>query len=229
MKLEYHKAAIWLRTGFNIFNILPPPTHRCCFANIAAASTNYTTHIQITFAAAERGLERGGYRYQRKSRFSRGAHFTGFHNINFDIATGLRGTFTTRDFPAEAFSGKWAVQDLVETFIPSGTGLIKSVMAVEWKGETKNVSAVIEREDYLNHNEEIPGLHWRHVTFNTDKSVKGCTTKARRSLSTEHFSAATHRTFSMPSRVWRWKSEGRIGLKEETARAGAASSGIVAH
>ena len=39
-------------------------------------------------------------------------------------------------------------------------------MAVEWKGETKNLSAVIESEYYLNHN-ETPGLalvsrHFQH-------------------------------------------------------------------
>ena len=65
------------------------------------------------------------------------------------------------------------MQDLVESFIPSGPSLIKSVMAIEWKGETKSLSAMIESEYYLNHNEELSGLHWRHVTFNTDKSVKG--------------------------------------------------------
>ena len=96
----------------------------------------------------------GRYRYQRKSRFSNGTHFTGFHNINLDKATGLRDTFTTCELPAEALLGKWAVQDLVETFIPNGPGLIRSLMAVEWKGETKNLSAVIERENYLKHNEE---------------------------------------------------------------------------
>ena len=49
--------------------------------------------------------------------------------MNVDKATGLRDTFTTRDFPAETFPGKWAVQDLVETFSPSDPGLINSVMA----------------------------------------------------------------------------------------------------
>lgn len=46
-------------------------------------------------------------------------------------------------------------------------------MAVEWKGDQRNLSAVIESEYYLNHNLELPGLHWRHVTFRTDKAVKG--------------------------------------------------------
>lgn len=93
------------------------------------------------------------------------------------------------------------MQDLVESFIPSGPSLIKSVMAVEWKGETKSLSAMIESEYYLNHNEELSGLHWRHVTLNTDKSVKGCTTKARRSLSTARFSAATRRVSSKLSKA----------------------------
>jgi len=63
-----------------------------------------------------------------------------------------------------------AVQDLVETFIPSGPGVIKSVMAVEWKGEVRNLSAIVESEYYLNHNLVLPGLHWRHVTFVTEKA-----------------------------------------------------------
>ncbi|GLA00602.1 hypothetical protein AnigIFM60653_009352 [Aspergillus niger] len=88
----------------------------------------------------------GGYKYQRKYRFSNGATFSSFHNISFDKKKGLSGCFTTRDFPSEAFAGQtWDVQDLVETFIPSGPGLIKSVMAVEWKGDQRNLSAVIER------------------------------------------------------------------------------------
>ncbi|KAI9837877.1 MAG: hypothetical protein M1837_002697 [Sclerophora amabilis] len=110
----------------------------------------------------------GGYKYQRKYRFSNGAHFTSFHNITFDKATGLRGHFTTRDFPTDAFPGRWRIQDLVETFIPSGPGLVKSVMAANWKGDSKDVQAVIESEYYLNHNEQLPGLHWRHVTFETE-------------------------------------------------------------
>lgn len=86
----------------------------------------------------------------------------------------MSGVFTTRDFPSEKFAGqKWAVQDLVETFIPSGPGLIKSIMAVEWKGSTTNLSAVIESEYYLNHNLQLPDLHWRHVTFETEKTSRG--------------------------------------------------------
>ncbi|RDH27192.1 hypothetical protein BDQ94DRAFT_175837 [Aspergillus welwitschiae] len=116
----------------------------------------------------------GGYKYQRKYRFSNGATFSSFHNISFDKKKGLSSCFTTRDFPSEAFAGQtWDVQDLVETFIPSGPGLIKSVIAVEWKGDQRNLSAVIESEYYLNHNLELPGLHWRNVTFRTDKAVKG--------------------------------------------------------
>jgi len=123
----------------------------------------------------------GGYKYQRKYKFSNGATFSSFHNISFDKETGLKGCFTTRDFPEETFSDgqKWAVQDLVETFIPSGPGLIKSIMAVQWKGTdsqgkpTRDLSAVIESEYYLNHNLELPGLHWRHVNFVTEKNVAG--------------------------------------------------------
>lgn len=116
----------------------------------------------------------GGYKYQRKYRFSNGSAFSSFHNISFDKETGLNGCFTTRDFPEQAFAGeKWAVQDLVETFIPSGPGVIKSVMAVEWKGKARNLSAIVESEYYLNHNLVLPGLHWRHVAFVTEKSVPG--------------------------------------------------------
>ncbi|GLA38488.1 hypothetical protein AnigIFM63309_005785 [Aspergillus niger] len=85
----------------------------------------------------------GGYKYQRKYRSSNGATFSSFHNISFDKKKGQSGCFTTRDFPSEAFAGQtWDVQDLVETFIPSGPGLIKSVMAVEWKGDQRNLSAI---------------------------------------------------------------------------------------
>ncbi|KAH0553133.1 hypothetical protein GP486_006679 [Trichoglossum hirsutum] len=80
------------------------------------------------------------------------------------------GVFSTRDFPATAFGdGKWTIQDLVETFIPHGPGIIKSVMGVEWKNDAgSGLQAVIESQYYFNHNEQLPGLHWRHVTFETE-------------------------------------------------------------
>lgn len=112
---------------------------------------------------------RGGYKYQRAYRFSNGVCFDSFHNITFDPKKGLNGVFSTRNFPATAFAGKWTVGDLVETFIPNGRGNIKSVMVVEWKGESgKSLSATIDSQYFFNHNEELPGLHWRHVTFKTE-------------------------------------------------------------
>lgn len=171
----------------------------------------------------------GGYKYQRKYRFSNGATFTSFHNINFDKATGLRGTFTTRDFPAEAFPGKWEVQDLVETFIPSGPGLIKSIMAVEWKGETKKLSAMIESEYYLNHNEELPGLHWRHVTFNTDKSVKGVYRQSEKITVYRTLFSGHPQNLLKAEQGVEVANEGHMKLNEEAGRARAGGSGIVAH
>lgn len=116
---------------------------------------------------------KGGYKYQRAYRFSNGTSFTSNHNIAFDPDTGLHGVFATRDFPAAAFAGtgKWQINDLVETFIPHGRGIIKSIMGVEWKsaGDTaKRLQATIESQYHLNHNEQLPGLHWRHVTFATE-------------------------------------------------------------
>jgi hypothetical protein len=125
-----------------------------------------------------RWLTSGGYKYQRKYRFSNGASFTSYHNISFDPKTGLHGTFTTRNFPEAVFAGqKWAVQDLVETFIPAGPGIIKSVMGVEWKSshghDAHSLTAIVESEYYLNHNTDLPALHWRHVTFVTEKDKAG--------------------------------------------------------
>jgi len=111
----------------------------------------------------------GGYKYQRSYKFSNGANFTSYHNISFDKETGLQGVFSTRNFPAKSFEGTWEIADLVETFIPYGPGFIKSIMGVEWLGNSgKRLQAVIESEYYLNHNRELPGLHWRHVTFETE-------------------------------------------------------------
>ncbi|PYH28371.1 uncharacterized protein BO87DRAFT_402287 [Aspergillus neoniger CBS 115656] len=73
-----------------------------------------------------------GYKYQQKYRFSSGATFSSFHNISFEERTD------------EAFAGQtWDVQDLVETFIPSGPDLVKSIMVVKWKGDQRNLSAGI--------------------------------------------------------------------------------------
>jgi len=42
-------------------------------------------------------------------------------------------------------------------------------MAVEWKGsEGKSLQAVIDSQYTSNHNDELPGLHWRHATFETE-------------------------------------------------------------
>ncbi|KAM3505615.1 hypothetical protein MY11210_007903 [Beauveria gryllotalpidicola] len=112
----------------------------------------------------------GGYKYERHYDFSNGASFTSNHNILFSEEQGLQGVFSTRDFPREAFKGSWEITDLVETFIPYGPGVIKSIMGVEWRGqEGKRLQAVIKSQYLLNHNEELPGLHWRHVTFDTEK------------------------------------------------------------
>jgi hypothetical protein len=111
----------------------------------------------------------GGYKYQRSYKFSNGAEFSSYHNISFDKENGLQGVFSARNFPAKAFDGKWAIADLVETFIPHGPGAIKSIMGVEWVGNTgKRLQAVIQSEYYLNHNRELPGLRWHHVTFETE-------------------------------------------------------------
>jgi hypothetical protein len=110
----------------------------------------------------------GGYKYQRDYRFSNGERFTSFHNIRYDSTENhLFGVFQTGDFPEEGFGGDWRVRDLLETFIPHGPGIIRSVMAVEWLNGDAQLHAVIESEYYFNHDEVLPGLHWRHVTFAT--------------------------------------------------------------
>jgi Green fluorescent protein len=111
----------------------------------------------------------GGYKYQRAYRFSNGARFTSFHNILFDAAKHrLNGTFSTINFPEDRFVGDWRIRDLLETFIPHAPGVIKSVMAVEWHDASELLHAIIESEYYFNHNETLPGLHWRHVKFATN-------------------------------------------------------------
>jgi hypothetical protein len=110
----------------------------------------------------------GGYKYERHYEFSNGASFNSNHNILFSEEQGLQGVFSTRDFPATAFKGSWEIADLLETFIPSGPGVIKSIMGVEWRGEGgTRLQAIIRSQYLLNHDQELPGLHWRHVTFET--------------------------------------------------------------
>ncbi|CAK0005613.1 hypothetical protein [Burkholderia pseudomallei] len=109
---------------------------------------------------------RGGYKYQRAYRFSNGARFSSYHNIEYDAAKNrLHGVFSTVNFPEEKFRGDWRVQDLLEIFIPHTPGMIKSVMAVEWRDDGQRLHAIIESEYYFNHNETLPGLHSRHVKF----------------------------------------------------------------
>lgn len=110
----------------------------------------------------------GGYKYQRKYRFSNSAWFTSFHNIHYDATKHhLHGTFVTSNFPEDSFAGEWRIQDLLETFIPHAPGMIKSIMAAEWRDEERRLHAIIESEYYFNHNEALQGLHWRHVKFAT--------------------------------------------------------------
>jgi hypothetical protein len=111
----------------------------------------------------------GGYKYQREYRFSNGARFTSFHNIRYDNEKNhLYGLFQTSNFPEDRFHGNWRVRDLVETFIPHERGMIKSIMAAQWHNGASHLQAIIESEYYFNHNESLPGLHWRHVKFQTD-------------------------------------------------------------
>jgi hypothetical protein len=111
----------------------------------------------------------GGYKYQREYRFSNGAKFTSFHNIHYDLEKNcLYGVFQTSNFPEDRFHGDWQISDLLETFIPRGPGIINSVMAVEWRDGGAQLHAIVESEYYFNHNESLPGLHWRHVKFHTE-------------------------------------------------------------
>lgn len=111
----------------------------------------------------------GGYKYQRSYNFSNGSKFTSFHNIIYDKHV-LEGTFTTCNFPEDSFKGDWKINDIIETFIPHGPGIIKSIMACEWfnKDNNEKLHAKIESEYYFNHNEELPNLHWRHIKFSNN-------------------------------------------------------------
>ncbi len=118
----------------------------------------------------------GGYKYQRSYRFSNGATFSSFHNINFDTEkNSLAGNFSTKNFPEDALKGDWSVCDFIETFIPHAPGIIKSIMAVQWKDGDKTLQAIIESEYYFNHNKELPCLHWRHVKFANEHDGKNYT------------------------------------------------------
>lgn len=109
---------------------------------------------------------RGGYKYQREYRFSNGARFSSFHNIEYNAEKHhLSGVFSTVNFPEKSFEGDWRIQDLLETFIPHAPGMIKSIMAAEWHNGEQRLHAIIESEYYFNHNEVLPGLHCRHAKF----------------------------------------------------------------
>src|SRR5207249_1921252 len=77
-------------------------------------------------------------------------------------------TFSTTNFPEHSFAGDWRIQDLLETFIPHAPGIIKSIMATEWRDGQRQLHAIIESEYYFNHNDVLPSLHWRHVKFSTE-------------------------------------------------------------
>jgi hypothetical protein len=114
------------------------------------------------------GYCKANAKYQRDYRFSNGARFNSFHNISYDNEKNhVYGMFQTSNFPEDKFQGNWRICDLLETFIPHGPGIIKSVMAVEWCDGDAQLHSIIESEYYLNHNESLPGLHWRHVKFET--------------------------------------------------------------
>lgn len=74
---------------------------------------------------------------------------------------------TTADFPESQFTGDWRIDDLLEIFIPHTPGMLKSLMAAQWRDGDRRVQAIIESEYFFNHNETPPGLHWRHVKFET--------------------------------------------------------------
>ena len=150
-------------------------THRFPFAVEILAPmmiVGYPTYSEYKGSASDLfkpSTLRGGYKYQRHYRFSNGAKFSSFHNIEYDSDKNrLHGVFSTSNFPEASFAGEWRIRDLLETFIPHTPGMIKSVMAAEWRDEDRRLHAIIESEYYFNHNDTLPGLHWRHVKFATE-------------------------------------------------------------
>ncbi len=135
----------------------------------------------------------GGYKYQREYRFSNGARFTSFHNIQFDSGRNhLTGMFATTNFPEGHFVGNWRIQDLLETFIPHTPGMIKSIMAAEWHDADRRLQAIIESEYYFNHNETLPGLHLRHVKFANEH-------RGKEYIQSEKITVVSHLDFGSPS------------------------------
>jgi hypothetical protein len=136
----------------------------------------------------------GGYKYRRVYRFSDGAEFNSFHNILYDNDQNrLAGVFATSDFPEDNFSDAWRIhEELVETFIPHVPGMIRSTMATEWRDGAKRLHAVIESEYYFNHNESLPGLHWRHVRFSNQH-------EGEKYIQSEKITVLNHFDFGAPA------------------------------
>ena len=88
---------------------------------------------------------------------------------------------------------------------------------------------MIESEYYLNHNEELPGLHWRHVTFNTDKSIKGVYHQSEKITVYRTLFSGHPQNLLIAEESVEVESAGRAKVKEEAARVRVAGSGIVAH
>jgi len=132
----------------------------------------YSEYTQGTSDLFKPSTLRGGYKYERHYRFSNGLTYDTTHEARFDAKENrLYGNFTTVNFPESELAVGWQVRNFIETFIPSGPGIIRSIIEAEWQDgadTTKKLNAVINCTYNLMHQEELSTIHWRHVAFVTE-------------------------------------------------------------
>jgi hypothetical protein len=139
------------------------------------AVVGYPTYSEYTHGTSDLfkpSTLRGGYKYERHYSFSNGLTYDSTHETVFDADENrLYGNFTTVNFPEKELSAGWQVRNFVETFMPAGPGVIKSIIVGEWQDPadtTKKLHAVINSTYNLMHQEELTTIHWRHVAFLTE-------------------------------------------------------------
>jgi len=141
------------------------------------AVVGYPTYSEYTYGTSDLfkpSTLRGGYTYQRHYTLSNGLTYDTTHQTHYNAEEHrLYGNFTTVNFPESELGAGWQVRDFVETFIPNGPGVIKSVIVVEWQDRadtTKKLHAVIDSIYHLMHEQELATIHWRHVAFQTERN-----------------------------------------------------------
>ena len=109
-----------------------------------------------------------GYSYTRHFEFDNGGFMDSEHRIK-RINNELIGEFEVLNAQINLPNSANLEPNCIETFYPAGKGRIKSFFKMRWQKEDGNyLTADVNSEYVLNHEYELPFVHFRMIKFMTE-------------------------------------------------------------